>query len=101
MAEAYDGIARLRPVFDQRLRDYDAWLSPSVPGEAPLRKEGNGEATFNRLFTALHAPCVTVPGLTGPADLPVGVQLVGARFADMRLLGAAAILDQLLASGRS
>ena len=96
MAEAYDGIARLRPVFDQRLRDYDAWLSPSVPGEAPLIKDGNGEATFNRLFTALHLPCVTIPRLTGPAGLPVGVQLVGARFSDQQLLAAASILESLL-----
>lgn len=96
MAEAYDGIGGLRPVFDKRLADYDAWLTASVPGEAIPRTEGNGEATFNRLFTALQLPCVTVPGLTGPAGLPVGVQLVGARFADMRVLAAAALLEELL-----
>lgn len=97
MAEAYDGIGGLRPVFDQRLADYDAWLTASVPGEAVLRRDGNGEATFNRLFTALHLPCVTIPGLKGPSGLPVGVQLVGARFADMQVLAAAAVLEKLLA----
>lgn len=96
MAEAYDGIGRLRPVFDERLAAYDAWLTASVPGEAVPRTEGNGEATFNRLFTALQLPCVTVPGLRGPAGLPVGVQLVGARFADMQVLAAAAVLEKLL-----
>ena len=98
MADAYNGIGRLRPVFDQHLGEFDAWLAPSVPGEAPLRKGGNGEATFNRLFTALHLPCVTVPGLTGPAGLPVGVQVVGARFSDQRLLAVAEILEGLLAT---
>ena len=97
MAEAYDGIGGLRPVFDRRLAGYDAWLTASVPGEAIPRSEGNGEATFNRLFSALHLPCVTVPGLKGPAGLPVGVQFVGARFADMRVLAAAAVLEELLA----
>lgn len=97
MAEAYDGIGGLRPVFDQRLADYDAWLTASVPGEAIPRRDGNGEATFNRLFTALQLPCVTIPGLTGPSGLPVGVQLVGARFADMRVLAAATVLENLLA----
>ena len=97
MAEAYDGIGGLRPVFDRRLADCDAWLTASVPGEAIPRSEGNGEATFNRLFSALHLPCVTVPGLKGPAGLPVGVQFVGARFADMRVLAAAAVLEELLA----
>jgi amidase len=96
MAEAYDGIGSLRPVFDGRLADYDAWLTASVPGEAIPRRDGNGEATFNRLFTALHLPCVTIPGLEGPAGLPVGVQLVGARFADMKVLSAAAVLEELL-----
>ena len=96
MAEAYDGIGGLRPVFDKRLAACDAWLTASVPGEAIPRTEGNGEATFNRLFTALQLPCVTIPGLKGPAGLPVGVQLVGARFADMQLLAAAAVLQELL-----
>ena len=98
MAEAYDGIGGLRPVFDERLAAYDAWLTASVPGEANPRRDGNGEATFNRLFTALQLPCVTIPGLRGPAGLPVGVQLVGARFADMRVLAAADVLEELLAA---
>ncbi|MCY4156134.1 MAG: amidase [Gammaproteobacteria bacterium] len=97
MAAAYDGIGGLRPVFDQRLASYDAWLTASVPSEAALREEGDGEATFNRLFTALQLPCVTVPGLKGPAGLPIGVQLVAARFADMRVLAAARSLEKLLA----
>ena len=96
MADAYDGIGGLRPVFDKRLAACDAWLTASVPGEAIPRRDGNGEATFNRLFTALHLPCVTLPGLKGPAGLPVGVQLVGARFADMQVLAAAAVLQESL-----
>ena len=99
MAAACNGIGGLRPVFDRRLTGFDAWLTASVPGEAPLREDGNGEATFNRLFTALHLPCVTVPAHTGPAGLPVGAQLVGARFSDMRVLAAARALEELLAAG--
>ena len=99
MAEAHDGIGALRPVFDPLLGAHDAWLTAAVPGEAPLRRDGNGEATFNRLFTALHLPCATAPGLEGPNGLPVGVQLVGARFSDMRVLAAAAILEGLLTGG--
>ena len=97
MTEAYDGIGALRGVFDRRLAACDAWLTAAVPGEAVLRADGNGEATFNRLFTALHLPCATVPGLKGSAGLPVGVQLVGARFADMQVLAAARVVEALLA----
>ncbi|WP_446831693.1 amidase [Candidatus Foliamicus sp.] len=99
MAAAYDGIGALRPVFDQRLAGYDAWLTAATPGEAILRRNGDGEASFNRMFSALHLPCVTVPGLRGPAGLPVGVQLVGARFADMQVLTAAAVMEELLRRG--
>lgn len=98
MAEACDGIGGLRPMFDRRLAGYDAWLTASAPGEAIPRRDGNGEATFNRLFSALHLPCVTIPGLTGPAGLPVGVQFVGARHTDMQVLAAAAVLEKLLTS---
>ncbi|GAG86115.1 unnamed protein product, partial [marine sediment metagenome] len=76
MLEAYDHIAALRPQYDKALSGFDAWLTPAVPGIAPRIGDGNGLATFNRLFTALHVPCVTLPGFTGPNDLPVGIQLV-------------------------
>lgn len=95
---ALDHIAALRPQFDALLADYDAWLAPSVPGEAPERGPGTGLATYNRAFTALHLPCVHVPGFTGPQGLPVGVQLVGARNTDHRVLAAASILEALISA---
>ena len=41
---------------------------------------------FNRLVSSLGVPCVSLPGFTGPAGLPVGVQLVGKADADAALL---------------
>ena len=101
MLAAQNAIARLRPQFDQALSQYDAWLTPAVPGVAPLFTEGNGLATFNRLFTALHVPCVTLPGFTGPNGLPVGIQLVGARFADAQLLGISKQIESLIKADRT
>jgi len=75
----------LRDVF----ADYDALLVPSAPGEAPLGLDTTGEATFNRIWTLLHVPAITLPGATGPNGLPVGVQLVGAFGDDYRLLSIA------------
>jgi len=63
---------------------------------APLMEEGNGAATFNRLFTALHVPCVTLPVGSGADDLPLGLQLVAARGADRRLLAVAASVEKLI-----
>lgn len=84
---AEDSIARARTAFESAFAGCDAWLTPAVPGEAPEGLESTGLATFNRMWTALHVPCVTVPGLSGSNGLPVGVQLVAPRLEDADLLG--------------
>jgi Asp-tRNA(Asn)/Glu-tRNA(Gln) amidotransferase A subunit family amidase len=96
MREAYDQIAAQRPRFDQAMQGFDAWITPAVPGEPPKFELGNGLATFNRLFTALHLPCVTLPGFTGPYGLPVGIQLIAQRFADRHLLETARIVEAVI-----
>jgi Asp-tRNA(Asn)/Glu-tRNA(Gln) amidotransferase A subunit family amidase len=93
---AYDGIAALRPQFDAALAEFDAWLTPAAPGEPPRFELGNGLATFNRLFTALWLPCLTLPGFRGPYGLPVGIQLVAPRFADSHLLDTAMVIEALI-----
>lgn len=89
MLEAYDHVARARVVFENAFSDFDAWLTPSVPGEAPHGLTASGLATFNRMWTALHCPCITLPSHHGPNGLPVGIQLVAPRLSDDRLLGLA------------
>ena len=42
--------------------------------------------SFNQLWTALHAPCVTVPAGTGPGGLPLGLQIVTSRGTDRNAL---------------
>jgi len=68
---------------------FDVLLTPSAPGEAPEGIETTGNAVFNRLWTMLGTPCAAVPTGRGPKGLPVGVQLVGRRYADRSLLAAA------------
>ena len=43
------------------------------------------------MWTLLHVPCVNVPAGRGALGLPVGVQLVGPRLSDARLLAIAAV----------
>jgi Asp-tRNA(Asn)/Glu-tRNA(Gln) amidotransferase A subunit family amidase len=93
MTAAYDHIASCRPQFEAAFEGFDAWLTPSVMGEAPVGLDATGEATFNRLWTALHVPCVTLPKFTGPNGLPVGVQLVAPRFRDQELLAVANVIN--------
>jgi Asp-tRNA(Asn)/Glu-tRNA(Gln) amidotransferase A subunit family amidase len=89
--EAYDA-ARLhardcRRRLAERMRDYDYLLTPSAPGEAPATLAKTGNSVFNRVWTLLGVPCVTLPSGTGPNGLPLGVQLVGALDGDSELLG--------------
>ena len=65
---------------------YDAILTPAAAGEAPKGILWTGNPDFNRLWTFLGTPCVSLPVGSGPNGLPVGLQLVGARGNDRFLL---------------
>lgn len=95
--EAYDHMARARTEFATAFEGCDAWLTPAVIGEAPAGLESTGEALFNRMWTALHGPCITIPAHRGPNGLPVGVQIVSPRLSDARLLAVAEAVSPLLA----
>jgi Asp-tRNA(Asn)/Glu-tRNA(Gln) amidotransferase A subunit family amidase len=60
-------------------------LTPAAPGE-PGKGNAVGDNEFNRIWTALHLPCLAIPTITGPNGLPVGIQLVGRRNTDNALL---------------
>jgi Asp-tRNA(Asn)/Glu-tRNA(Gln) amidotransferase A subunit family amidase len=70
-----------------------ALLTPSAPGEAPLGLSGTGTSTFNRLWTLLGWPCVSVPGATGEGGAPVGVQVIAGGGADALALRLAAVAE--------
>ena len=82
--------------FEQSMTDVDAVLGLSAPGVAPLGLQTQGMATFNRLWTALQVPCITMPVLWSVEGLPMGLQLTHRRYEDHRLLEVAASLAPLL-----
>jgi Asp-tRNA(Asn)/Glu-tRNA(Gln) amidotransferase A subunit family amidase len=75
---------------------FDAILTLPAPGEAPFGLGDTGSAIFNAIWTQLHMPCLTLPAGTGPNGLPLGVQLVGRRHADDRLLATAQWVEHRL-----
>lgn len=75
----------------------DAILCPAAPGPAPEGLDSTGSAIFNGLWTFLGLPAVTLPLLQAENGLPMGVQLVGRRGDDARLLRTARWLDRHLA----
>ena len=74
---------------DQLFESYDAIITPAAPAEAPAGLGSTGNPAFNGLWTLCGVPAVSLPLLQGPKGLPVGVQLVGRRGDDARLLRTA------------
>ena len=86
-------LARIRPIhegflelFEQR---YDAILTPAAPGAAPKGTAATGDPSFCTLWTLCGMPAVSLPLLQSSNGLPLGVQLVGPRDGDARLLRTA------------
>jgi len=65
---------------------FDAILTLPAPGQAPRGLSDTGSAVFNAMWTQFAMPCLTLPAGNGPDGLPVGIQLVGRRHDDARLL---------------
>ncbi|MFY0611103.1 MAG: amidase [Hyphomicrobiaceae bacterium] len=82
-------------VVEKLLNDYDAILCLASAGPAPRGFETTGNAIFNGLWTYLGVPCVSLPRLT-VRDMPMGVQLVGMRGDEGRLIRTARWLDNKL-----
>ncbi|MFZ4806066.1 MAG: amidase [Hyphomicrobiaceae bacterium] len=70
-------------------------LTPSAPGPAPHGLSRTGDPVFNTFWTYLGTPALTLP-LLEVDGLPVGVQLVGARMDDGRLLRTGRLLIEQL-----
>jgi Asp-tRNA(Asn)/Glu-tRNA(Gln) amidotransferase A subunit family amidase len=85
---ALDMIAPLNAGLDLIFDRYDAILTPAAPGEAPVG-EATGDPAFSTIWTYCGVPALTLPLLSGPHGMPVGVQLVGRRHYDGRLLRTA------------
>jgi len=96
-------VARIRPIhesfvelFEQR---YDAILTPAAPGTAPKDLTSTGDPSFCTLWTLCGMPAVSLPLMRGTNGLPLGIQLVGPRDGDARLLRTARWLAARVAAG--
>jgi Asp-tRNA(Asn)/Glu-tRNA(Gln) amidotransferase A subunit family amidase len=99
LRRAYDIAAKCRVEFEEICADFDAVLTPSAPGEAPLGFKTTGWDIFNRIWSLLHAPCINVPGFYGPNGLPIGLTITGPRFTDRKLLTVAAEVSRCFEIG--
>lgn len=79
----------LHDEIDALFDNCDALLLPAAPGVAPAGLASTGDPVFCSMATLLGLPAVSLPLLAGEKGLPIGVQLVGRRRDDGRLLRAA------------
>ncbi len=85
---------------DRLFERFDAIITPAATGEAPRGMADTGSPTFCTLWTYCGVPAVTLPLLEGPNGMPVGVQVVGRRGEDGRLLRTARWLARALQGER-
>jgi Asp-tRNA(Asn)/Glu-tRNA(Gln) amidotransferase A subunit family amidase len=103
-ALAYDyqrACARIPAInegFEEIFERCDAIVTPAAPGTAPAGLEATGDPAFCTLWTLCGMPAITLPLMRGANGLPMGVQLVGRRHGDLRLLRTARWLMSRLAS---
>ena len=70
-------VEKGKRAFATLVEDGEVGLTLPAPGEAPVGLASTGSAAFNRLWTLLGLPCLTLPVGRGVRGLPLGVQLVG------------------------
>ena len=88
MARSRRYAAGLAEVFEY----FDAIITPASLGVAPKGLSATGDPAFCSLWSLTGLPALTLPLLRGEADMPLGVQLVGAAGRDGRLLRTASWL---------
>ena len=93
-AEALDFMKRSYESYEEVFEDYHGVLSPASPGVAPKSLKTTGSAEFNKVWSYLGTPCISLPLLQGDANMPLGVQLTGAKYDDHRFLGIANWLEK-------
>lgn len=86
--QALNARERLARNVDDMLASYTVLLTPASTGPAPRTLASTGNPIFNAPWTYLGHPAVNVPLLEADG-LPIGVQLIGARRDDGRLLRTA------------
>lgn len=82
--KALEKQTQLCHVMDELLSEYDAMISLSTAGEAPLRNVlENRDPSL--IWTLTHLPVVSVPSFKSPNGLPFGFQLVSRKYNDYLL----------------
>jgi Asp-tRNA(Asn)/Glu-tRNA(Gln) amidotransferase A subunit family amidase len=75
---------------------HDALLAPTTAAPAPRGLHATGDPSFCAPFTFAGLPAIALPTGVDGVGLPLSVQLVGAAWAESRLLAAAAWCERVI-----
>jgi len=96
-------LARIEIVnagFEELFDRFDAIVTPATLGTAPKGLAATGDPLLATLWTYCGMPAVSLPLARGENGLPLGMQLVGARGDDARLLRTARWLCTTVAAAK-
>ena len=93
-ADAIDFMKQSYESYKEVFEDYHGIITPSSSGVADKGLKSTGSADFQKVWTYLGLPAISLPLLTGENDLPLGLQLVGDKLDDLRFLGTANWLEK-------
>ena len=93
-AEAIDFMKRSYESYSEVFEDYHGVLSPCSTGVADKGLKSTGSADFNKFWSFMGVPAIALPLLQGENNLPLGVQLIGDKYDDLRFLGIARWLER-------
>lgn len=86
---ALDWPKLLNTVLDEIFERCDAIICPATPTSAPEGLSSTGSSIYNGLWTLCGVPVVTLPLFEDSNGMPMGLQLVGRKGNDARLLRTA------------
>ena len=87
MTRSYDSY---KEVFE----DYHGVISPSSTGVADKGLSSTGSPEFCTVWSFMGTPSISLPLLQGENNLPLGVQLIGNKYDDLRFMGIANWLEK-------
>ena len=94
--KAWERRRQYRHDLEHLLTGVDLFLTPATPTPAPKGLATTGDSVFQRPWSSSMLPTIALPSGLSQQGLPLGVQLIGARFAEARLLVDARWCEEVL-----
>ena len=85
----------LSAVVEDIFDSYDVLICPTAISSAPST-ETTGDPSFQAIWTMSGAPTINLPYSIDDAGLPIGVQIIGRKFSEHKLLSVAHWMENII-----